>query len=108
MASTLVFVTRGPQAGTFLEMTYAEASTAEAEGWGQDARRKGAYDFDTPVIGPNPKAEAFLDRRAGYADREMRPAKAEKAPPARAAAEDEEKAEGAPKAAHGRPSKKPA
>lgn len=75
--STLVFVTRGPQAGVFLEMTDADAAAAEAEGWGENAIGRDAYSFSAPLKGPHEKAQAWLDKQAPsgrYMDRALRPA----------------------------------
>ena len=81
MGEQMVWVTRGPEAGSFLQMTDADAIQAEKDGWAERTAGRDAYSFSPAMRIPHEKAEAWRDRRAGYFNRELRPA-TEQPPPA--------------------------
>lgn len=74
LRSVLVFVSRGPRAGEFIDMTEDEATTAVDEGWGQRTLGYDDKHMREPRKDDDAGAKAFLDRRAGvYPTRELRP-----------------------------------
>lgn len=99
----MIWVTRGPTAGQFMEATEADAEQAEQDGWAQrtvdsEGRARSHMEMRPAERGSHEAAEAWLARQPGYANRELRasPAPAP-APPKQAAKDDDDEAEAKPK-----------
>jgi len=76
MGRQLIWVTDGPCAGDFMEVDDADADEAEAEGWGQKTLGRDGMEMRKAGKRRHQAAEAYLDRRAGYENRELRSAPA--------------------------------
>lgn len=97
MGREMLWVTRGPIAGTFVEADSEDIDLAEAEGWGQRTVGRDHMQMHNPDKSPHEKAEAWLARQPGYANRELRPAPAPSpAPPAQTDKDDDEVEDKAP------------
>lgn len=105
MGRTMLWVTRGPQAGQFIEVNHEEAAQAEADGWGQQTEGRDHTAMQAAQVGRHDKAEAFLSNRmGGYDNRELRAAPAPAPKPAEPVSEDPSDAK--PKKAPAPPTKK--
>lgn len=85
----MIWVTRGPVAGRFMEADADEAEQAEADGWAQRTMNRDHMDMVKAEPGPHEKAEEWLARQPGYTNRELRPAPAPAPAPPKAKIDDE-------------------
>jgi hypothetical protein len=93
MALTILWVTRGPRAGEFIQVPYEDAVIAESEGWGQITEGRDGVDMRKAEPGPHKAAQAYLDRKEkGYPTREFRAG--ESAEPKRDAEEPKRRVKG--------------
>jgi hypothetical protein len=83
----LVWVTKGPYGGSYIDMEDSVAAEAIEDGWAQDPRGKSSTDMANPSKESHPGADAYADahyvggnKKPGlsYATREMRAAPADR------------------------------
>jgi len=73
MELTVIWVSRGPRAGEFIQVPEEDALIAEAEGWGQRTEGRDGMEMRKAEVGPHEAAQAYLDRGTlGYPTRELR------------------------------------
>jgi hypothetical protein len=102
-ARQMIWVTRGPGAGQFMEADADDAEQAEADGWAQrtvdgEGRMRSHMEMLPAERGSHEKAEAWLARQPGYANRELRAAPAPAPAPPKAAKDDDDDQQPDPKA----------
>lgn len=91
----MIWVTRGPVAGQFMEADAEDAAQAEADGWAQrtvdtEGRARDHMQMHPAERGSHEAAEAWLARQPGYANRELRPGPAPSPAPPAAVTEEAE------------------
>jgi hypothetical protein len=73
MAKELVWIFRGPKAGSFDWLDENRALQAEKDGWGQRAKGRDAYQFSKPVKTPfKPPPNEPAPSKQLYKTRELR------------------------------------